>query len=178
MNSRLQREIRQERPFAGVEEEAFLNLQRTAAVLMQAFGAELKPLGVTPTQYNALRILRGAQPDGLPCKEVGSRLVTPVPDVTRLLDRLESRSLISRGRAVSDRRVVEVRIAQAGLDLRLSYWWAPTFWLTGHALFHIWEVLVGICGPWSLLEDFAGVTLPALLTLSLLDYARRHTDTA
>ena len=117
MNSRLQREIRQERPFAGVEEEAFLNLQRTAAVLMQAFGAELKPLGVTPTQYNALRILRGARPDGLPCKEVGSRLVTPVPDVTRLLDRLESRSLISRGRAVRDRRVVEVRIAQAGLDL-------------------------------------------------------------
>jgi hypothetical protein len=61
---------------------------------------------------------------------------------------------------------------------RLRYWWAPTFWLTGHALFHIWEVLVGICGPSSLLEDFAGVTLPAILTLSLLDYARRHTDTA
>jgi hypothetical protein len=61
---------------------------------------------------------------------------------------------------------------------RFGYWWAPTFWLTGHALFHVWEVIVGICGPSSLLEDFAGVTLPALLTLSLLNYARRHNDTA
>jgi hypothetical protein len=51
---------------------------------------------------------------------------------------------------------------------RFAYWWAPCFWLVGHALFHVWEVVVGICGPASLLEDFAGVTLPALLTLALL----------
>jgi hypothetical protein len=56
---------------------------------------------------------------------------------------------------------------------RFAYWWAPTLWLTGHALFHFWEVLVGICGPNSLLEDFAGVTLPAILTVALLVYARR-----
>jgi hypothetical protein len=56
---------------------------------------------------------------------------------------------------------------------RFGYWWAPTFWLAGHAVFHVWEVLVGICGPISLLEDFAGVTLPGLLALMLLEYARR-----
>jgi len=61
---------------------------------------------------------------------------------------------------------------------RFGYWWAPTVWLVGHALFHIWEVMVGICGPASLLEDFAGVTLPALTALVLLVYARRAGVTA
>jgi hypothetical protein len=56
---------------------------------------------------------------------------------------------------------------------RFAYWWAPTAWLCGHALFHIWEVIVGICGPASLVQDFAGVTLPALVTLILLLNARR-----
>lgn len=56
---------------------------------------------------------------------------------------------------------------------RFGYWWAPCFWLVGHALFHVWEVLVGLCGPASLLQDFAGVTLPALLSLALLLSARR-----
>ena len=55
---------------------------------------------------------------------------------------------------------------------RIGYWWAPTLWLIGHALFHVWEVMVGICGPESLLEDFAGVTVPALLTIALVVYAR------
>jgi hypothetical protein len=61
---------------------------------------------------------------------------------------------------------------------RFGYWWAPTAWLVGHALFHVWEVLVGICGPASLVEDFAGVTLPALTALVLLVYARRADVTA
>lgn len=61
---------------------------------------------------------------------------------------------------------------------RFGYWWAPTLWLVGHALFHVWEVLVGICGPASLIEDFAGVMLPALITLTLLVYARRVPATA
>jgi hypothetical protein len=56
---------------------------------------------------------------------------------------------------------------------RFGYWWAPTLWLVGHALFHVWEVMVGICGPASLIQDFAGVTFPALITLALLLYARR-----
>ncbi len=61
---------------------------------------------------------------------------------------------------------------------RLGYWWAPTVWLVGHALLHVWEVLSGICGPSSLLEDFAGVTLPALTALVLLVSARRASGTA
>lgn len=61
---------------------------------------------------------------------------------------------------------------------RFGYWWAPTAWLVGHALFHFWEVLVGICGPASLLQDFAGVTLPALTALVLLVYAHRTRVTA
>lgn len=59
---------------------------------------------------------------------------------------------------------------------RFGYWWAPCFWLVGHALFHVWEVLVGLCGPASLLQDFAGVTLPALISLALLMSA--HLDRA
>jgi hypothetical protein len=56
---------------------------------------------------------------------------------------------------------------------RFGYWWAPCFWLVGHALFHVWEVLVGLCGPASLVQDFAGVTLPALISLALLLSAHR-----
>ena len=56
---------------------------------------------------------------------------------------------------------------------RFGYWWAPTVWLVGHALFHVWEVLAGLCGPASLLQDFAGVTLPALISLALLVSTRR-----
>jgi hypothetical protein len=61
---------------------------------------------------------------------------------------------------------------------RMAYWWAPIAWLAGHAVFHIWEVIVGICGPESLLEDFAGVTLPALLLLALLLWSRNEQQTA
>ena len=61
---------------------------------------------------------------------------------------------------------------------RLAYWWAPALWLAGHALFHVWEVLAGICGPASLVQDFAGVTLPALIALALLFHARRARITA
>ena len=61
---------------------------------------------------------------------------------------------------------------------RLGYWWAPALWLAGHALFHVWEVLAGLCGPASLVQDFAGVTLPALIALALLFHARRARITA
>ena len=99
MAGRLQKEIRQTKPFASLEEEIFLNLQRTAEVLMRRLTEELKPSDLTPTQYNVLRILRGAEPDGLPCREISARMVTHDPDVTRLLDRLEKRGLVgcSRG---------------------------------------------------------------------------------
>ena len=88
MVSRLAQEIRQSRPFLNREEEAFLNLLRTAGELSRSLGAVLEPLDLTPTQYNVLRILRGAHPRGLACGEIGERMVTPVPDVTRMLELL------------------------------------------------------------------------------------------
>src|SRR4051812_38240258 len=100
----LSQEIHQEKPFAGLEEEAFLGLQRTASLLMQALGRELKGHDLSPAQYNTLRILRGAQPDALTCGEIGERLVSPGPDVTRLLDRLEQGGLVTRLRDAEDRR--------------------------------------------------------------------------
>jgi DNA-binding MarR family transcriptional regulator len=76
----------------------------------------LKTEALSPTQYNVLRILRGS-PEGLPCGEIGSRMITRDPDVTRLLDRLEKRELISRSRETKDRRTVMARITPDGLKL-------------------------------------------------------------
>jgi DNA-binding MarR family transcriptional regulator len=113
----LRSEIHQEKPFAGLEEETFLALQRTASLLLAALGRELKPLDLTPPLYNTLRILRGAGPEALTCGEIGERLVSPGPDVTRLLDRLEGRGLVRRLRDEQDRRVVRARITERGLAL-------------------------------------------------------------
>ena len=110
-------EIKKVRPFDSTEQEAFLNLLRTADVLAGEIGEGLKPAGLSATQYNVLRILRGAGPDGLPCGEVASRMITRDPDVTRLLDRMEKRHLISRSRAQKDRRVVCARITASGLKI-------------------------------------------------------------
>ncbi len=117
MSGNLGREIHQEKPFASLEEEAFLGLQRTASLLLQSLGRALKGHDLTPAQYNTLRILRGAEPDALTCGEIGERLVSPGPDVTRLLDRLEQRGLVTRLRDGEDRRVVRARITGPGLDL-------------------------------------------------------------
>ncbi len=117
MTSRLQSEIRQQAPWGTLEEEAFLNLVRTVDVLSQRGVTVLKPFAITPTQYNVLRILRGAGKAGLRCAEIAERLVTDDPDVTRLLDRLEKRELITRIREPDDRRVVRTRITAAGLQL-------------------------------------------------------------
>jgi len=99
------------------EEEVFVVLQRTAEVLMRRLAEALKPSDLTPTQYNVLRILRGAGADGIPCREVSARMVTHDPDITRLLDRLDSRSLVTRARCEIDRRVIYARIAPAGIAL-------------------------------------------------------------
>jgi DNA-binding MarR family transcriptional regulator len=117
MTGKLQAAIRQTRPFPSLEAEAFLNLQRSADALMRGLAELLRRADLSPTQYNVLRILRGAGPDGLSCGEVGERLVTRDPDITRLLDRMERRGLIARSRGRSDRRVVRVRITRDGLDL-------------------------------------------------------------
>src|SRR5262245_3967497 len=117
MPSDLRTDIKQRRPFESPEQEAHLNIERTAAVLSHAFADALKEHGITPTQYNVLRILRGAGKDGLCRNEVRDRMVAQVPDVTRLLDRLEDAGLIERERSTEDRRQVATRITQKGLDL-------------------------------------------------------------
>jgi DNA-binding MarR family transcriptional regulator len=115
--SRLQQEIKQTRAFGGPEEEAFLSVLRTADELMRRESELLKPSGLSPTQYNVLRILRGAGENGLACREIGERMITRDPDITRLLDRLEKQGLISRARGRADRRVITTRITAAGLSL-------------------------------------------------------------
>jgi DNA-binding MarR family transcriptional regulator len=116
----LRKEIRQKKPFGSPQQELFLEIQRTADVLMRGLEELLKPSGLTQTQYNVLRILRGAGPDGGTCREVANRMITHDPDVTRLLDRLESRQLIERRRGEGDRRVIRVRITPGGLKLLAS----------------------------------------------------------
>lgn len=117
MNRGLRAEIKQAKPFGSVAQEAFLSLLRTAALLEHSLAEDLKAYGVTPTQYNVLRILRGAGSDGLCRNEVRDRMITPVPDATRLLDRLEEAGYVERCREGADRRFVTARVTQAGLDL-------------------------------------------------------------
>jgi DNA-binding MarR family transcriptional regulator len=117
MSPALKDELKQKRPFHSLAEEAFLNVARTAAVLEHDLSRALRPHGITLTQYNVLRILRGAGAAGLCRNEVGERLVTRVPDVTRLLDRMEEMKLIARERGTDDRRYVTTTIARRGLDL-------------------------------------------------------------
>jgi DNA-binding MarR family transcriptional regulator len=114
---KLQQEIHQTKAIRLLEEEATLNIVRTADALMQQLMDVLKPHLLSATQYNVLRILRGAGKPGASCKDIGSRLVARDPDITRLMDRLEQRGLVIRDRAKEDRRVVTHRLTAAGLDL-------------------------------------------------------------
>ena len=114
---KIQQEIHQTKAIRLLEEEAALNIVRTADVLMVALMEALKPHMLSATQYNVLRILRGAGTDGVSCKDVGARLVARDPDITRLMDRLEQRGLIRRDRAAQDRRVVTHHLTEAGLEL-------------------------------------------------------------
>jgi MarR family transcriptional regulator, organic hydroperoxide resistance regulator len=113
----LQAELKQNVPFRSREQEAYLALLRTTDALQTSVEAKLGEFSLTGTQYNALRILRGAGPEGLPCSEIGERMITRDPDVTRLLNRLEKRGLVQRTRAQSDRRVVRGKITPVGLKL-------------------------------------------------------------
>jgi DNA-binding MarR family transcriptional regulator len=114
---KLREEIKQVKPFASPEEEAFLNLQRTAEYLRAQSAAWLKNWDLSLTQYNVLRILRGAGKPGLACNEIGARMVTPDSDITRLLDRLEKKGLIERWRDKRDRRVVMARATRPALKM-------------------------------------------------------------
>jgi DNA-binding MarR family transcriptional regulator len=117
MTRRLQDEIKQTRPFHSLEEEVLLGLARTADAVARVGEEVLKGSGLTATQYNVLRILRGVGAAGLSCGDVASRMITRDPDLTRLLDRLEARALVTRARDGEDRRVVITRITREGLSL-------------------------------------------------------------
>jgi DNA-binding MarR family transcriptional regulator len=113
----LQDELKQSKPFRSLEQEALLSIERTAAVLGHGLADALRRYDITPTQYNVLRILRGAGEAGLCRNEVRDRLVSQVPDVTRLLDRMEEMDLVARERAEEDRRMVFTRITRKGTQL-------------------------------------------------------------
>ena len=113
----LREELKQTRPFPRRSAEAAVSVMRTAAILEHELNDVLKPSGLTVTQYNVLRILRGAGEKGLCGREVGERLVSPVPDVSRLLERMEDVGLLSRERDAKDRRHVTARITESGRRL-------------------------------------------------------------
>lgn len=115
--AKLQDELKQSRPFASLAVEVYLNLVRTSELLRGETADLLRERALSAPQYNVLRILRGAGSDGHPCAEIGARMVSRVPDVTRLVDRLEAAGLAERRRSGDDRRVVRVRIKRAGRDL-------------------------------------------------------------
>jgi len=115
--ARLKSEIAQTSPFSSLEEEAILNVMRTSDCFERAFQHKTREWGLTQTHYNVLRILRGAQPDGLPCAAIGERMIAMEPDITRLLRRLKLVKLIRQHRDRQDRRVVWTQISETGLDL-------------------------------------------------------------
>lgn len=104
-------------PDTHLESQVFVCLLRTAESLTRGAEALLKSFGLSPAQYNVLRILRGGGECGLACREIASRLISRDPDITRLLDRMESRGLIARSREEKDRRVVTTRITTEGLKI-------------------------------------------------------------
>ncbi|MGA7412783.1 MAG: MarR family transcriptional regulator [Bryobacteraceae bacterium] len=117
MAGKLAAEIQQQKPFQHVEEEAVLNLVRTAELLNQKATEYFRQFDLSRAQYNVLRILRGAGDDGLTCSAAAERMVSHDPDVTRLMDRMETRGLITRERTTNDRRIVLIRLTKAGRDL-------------------------------------------------------------
>lgn len=99
-----------------LEEDVFLDLMRTSDLLSRRLVPVLKDEDLSPAQYNVLRILRGA-PEGLSCGDIGNRMISRDPDITRLLDRMEKRNLIQRARDTQDRRMVLTRISREGLQM-------------------------------------------------------------
>ena len=104
-------------PAISLENRIFVALLQAADTLGQEAEQLLKASGLTGAQYNVLRILRGAEPQGLPCQAIGDRMISHDPDMTRLLDRMEKRGFITRARQTDDRRVVKTRITPQALSL-------------------------------------------------------------
>ena len=117
MTTQLQHDIKQQAPFAVVQEELWLNLSRTAATVGHGLEQSLRPFGLSLTQYNVLRILRGAGEPGLCQYEIRDRLVAQVPDVPRILDRMEKAGWVERRRGASDRRMVMTALTASGTKL-------------------------------------------------------------
>lgn len=115
--SSLQAEIGQTRPFRSAAQEALLGIARTASVIDRLATRMLAPAGLSTAQYNVLRILRGAGPDGLPTLAIRCRMIDPAAAITRLVDKLEQAGWVARERMSDDRREVRCRITPAGLDL-------------------------------------------------------------
>ena len=113
---KLQDELKKKEPFASLEQETVLNLFRTSDRLNHRFAQLFREYNLTPSQYNILRILRG-EGKALPCLEIAQRTITVVPGITGLIDRLEQAGLVSRLRSEEDRRIVNVSITPAGLDV-------------------------------------------------------------
>lgn len=111
------RPARTKAPQLILEEKVFVAILRAAEELQGRAGGMLKRHALTPTQYNALRILRGGAPTGLPCTEVSNRMINRDPDITRLLGRLQRRGLVSRHRDPTDRRIIKTCITSVGLEL-------------------------------------------------------------
>jgi DNA-binding MarR family transcriptional regulator len=154
MPSRLQAELKQTKPFPRRSSEALLSVLRTAALLQHQLNEALRPIGITELQYNVLRILRGAAPNGLCGREISERLVSKVPDVSRLLDRMEDMQLLRRERDANDRRHVTARITRKGLRTldeatpRLQAVEQERFGhLDAERLQHIIDVLADVRGP-------------------------------
>ncbi len=117
MPSKLLDEIKQAKPFVSVQEELWLNLSRTASAVGHTVEQHLRPYGLSPTQYNVLRILRGAGGNGLCQADIGDRLVAQVPDVPRILDRMEKAGWVKRERGTEDRRVVMASLTERGASV-------------------------------------------------------------
>lgn len=134
--STLGHEIGKKNPFDSLHQETYLNLVRTHSVLVAEFASLFRSNGLSDSTYNVLRILRGAGEQGCTCGQVRSMLVSSVPDVTRLVDRLEAAGLVTRHRVDTDGRVVRIRIAQPGLD-RLAELDGPVLRLHAEQLAHL-----------------------------------------
>lgn len=106
--------------FRSREQQATLGLLRAADAVKRSLALVIEPHGITPQQYNVMRILRGAGPDGLPTLTIGERMIEQTPGVTRLVDRLERKGLVVRKPCPNDRRRVFCRITEKGLELLME----------------------------------------------------------
>jgi DNA-binding MarR family transcriptional regulator len=129
-------EIKQTKPFATPEDEVFVNVLRTAEAFLWKEAELLKSHELTPSQYNVLRILRGAGPEGLICREISERMIARDPDVTKLIDRLEARGYVTRERQEKDRRVIVIRITDEALKV-LAEIDGPALDMTAKLLGHL-----------------------------------------